>query len=74
VGAAVHAAAGRRGPFARHSPGDRWFVDETYVRVNGIWPYVYRAIDQDGQVIDVLVSARRDAATAPRFFHRALTR
>jgi transposase-like protein len=58
--------------FARHSPGDRWFVDETYVKVNGVWRYVYRAIDQDGQVIDVLVSARRDAATARRFFHRAL--
>ena len=44
--------------FARRSPGDRWFVDETYVKVNGVWRYVYRAIDQDGQVIDVLVSAR----------------
>jgi IS6 family transposase len=40
--------------FARHSPGDRWFVDETYVKVNGVWLYVYRAIDQYGQVIDVL--------------------
>jgi transposase-like protein len=59
--------------FARHAPGDRWFVDETYVKVNGVWRYVYRAIDQDGQVIDVLVSARRDAATARRFFTRALT-
>jgi transposase-like protein len=59
--------------FARHAPGDRWFVDETYVRVNGVWRYVYRAIDQNGQVIDVLVSARRDAATARRFFQRALT-
>jgi transposase-like protein len=58
--------------FARHSPGDRWFVDETYVKVNGVWRYVYRAIDQDGHVIDVLVSARRDAATARRFFRRAL--
>jgi transposase-like protein len=47
--------------FARHSPGDRWFVDETYVKVNGVWRYVYRAVDQYGQVIDVLVSARRDA-------------
>jgi transposase-like protein len=59
--------------FARHAPGDRWFVDETYVKVNGVWRYVYRAIDQNGQVIDVLISARRDAATARRFFHRALT-
>jgi transposase-like protein len=48
-------------------------VDETYVKVNGGWRYVYRAIDQYGQVIDVLVSARRDAATARRFFQRALT-
>ena len=51
--------------FARHSPGDRWFVDETYVKVNGVWRYVYRAVDQHGQVIDVLVSARRDAACGP---------
>nr|GID90586.1 IS6 family transposase [Actinoplanes derwentensis] len=58
--------------FARRSPGDRWFVDETYVKVNGVWRYVYRAIDQHGQVIDVLVSARRDGAAARRFFTRAL--
>jgi transposase, IS6 family len=58
--------------FARHSPGDRWYVDETYVKVNGAWRYVYRAVDQRGQVIDVLVAARRDAATARRFFRRAL--
>src|SRR5262245_33594758 len=58
--------------FARHSPGGRWFVDETYVRVNGVWRYVYRAIDENGQVIDVLVSARRDAGSARRFFCRAL--
>ncbi len=58
--------------FRRHSPGDRWFVDETYVKVNGVWRYVYRAIDQHGQVIDVLVAARRDAVAARRFFTRAL--
>jgi transposase-like protein len=43
-------------------------VDETYVKVNGVWRYVYRAVDQDRQVIDVLVSARRDTAAARRFF------
>ena len=59
--------------FARHSPGDRWFVDETYVKVNGVWRYVYRAVDQYGQVIDVLVSKRRDNEAARRFFHRALS-
>jgi DDE domain len=58
--------------FTRHAPGDRWFVDETYVKVNGVWRYVYRAIDQHGQVIDVLLSSRRDAAAARRFFTRAL--
>ncbi|GAA4260338.1 hypothetical protein GCM10022255_088580 [Dactylosporangium darangshiense] len=57
--------------FCRHAPGDRWFVDETYVKVTGVWRYVYRAVDQQGQVIDVLVSPRRDAAAARRFFHRA---
>jgi transposase, IS6 family len=58
--------------FARHSPGDRWFVDETYVKVGGVWRYVYRAVDQHGQIIDVLVSARRDGEAARRFFRRAL--
>jgi transposase-like protein len=58
--------------FCGHWPGDRWFVDETYVKVNGIWRYVYRASDQHGQVIDVLVCARRDEVAARRFFRRAL--
>jgi IS6 family transposase len=44
----------------RHAPGDRWFVDETYAKVAGRWVYLYRAIDQFGQVIDVLVSEKRD--------------
>lgn len=56
----------------RHVPGDRWFVDETYVKVAGRWVYLYRAIDQYGQVIDVLVSQRRDLAATRRFFTRAL--
>jgi len=57
---------------ARHATGDRWFVDETYVKVSGRWTYLYRAVDQHGQVIDVLVSTRRDAAAAREFFTRAL--
>jgi transposase-like protein len=56
----------------RHAPGDRWFVDETYVKVAGKWAYLYRAVDQHGQVIDVLLSRRRDLAAARRFFPRAL--
>ena len=46
----------------RHAAGDRWFVDETYVKVAGRWRYLYRAVDQFGQVIDVLVSEKRDLA------------
>jgi transposase-like protein len=56
----------------RHLVGDRWQVDETYVKVAGQWRYVYRAIDQFGQVIDVYVSPRRDAKAAQRFFERAI--
>ena len=55
----------------RHAP--RWFVDETYVKVAGRWRYVYRAVDHNGQVIDVFVSPRRDTAAARRFFRRALS-
>jgi IS6 family transposase len=44
----------------RRIPGDRWFVNETYVKVAGRWVYPHRAIDQFGQVIDVLVSEKRD--------------
>jgi IS6 family transposase len=58
--------------FSRHSPGERWFVDETYIKVSGVWRYIYRAVDEYGQVIDVLLTTRRDAAAARRFFTRAL--
>src|SRR3954454_17933174 len=58
--------------FCRHSPGDRWFVDETYVKVNGVWRYVYRAIEQLGKVIDVLLPAHPDTAAARQFFIWAL--
>jgi transposase-like protein len=56
----------------RHAVGDRWQVDETYVKVAGSWRYVYRAIDQFGQVIDVFVSPRRDVRAARRFFGQAI--
>jgi transposase-like protein len=56
----------------RHRVGDRWFVDETYVKVARRWRYVHRAIDQFGQVIDVFVSPRRDTMAAHRFFEQAI--
>jgi IS6 family transposase len=56
----------------RHAPGDRWFVDETYVKITGRWVCLYCAIDQFGQVIDALVSEKRDLAATRRFVTRAL--
>jgi transposase, IS6 family len=56
----------------RHATGDRWFVNETYVKIARRWVYLYRAIDQFGQVIDVLVAEKRDTAATRRFFTRTL--
>jgi transposase-like protein len=55
-----------------HTVGGRWHADETYVKVAGRWRYVYRAIDQYGQIIDVYVSTRRDTGAARRFFATSL--
>jgi len=49
-----------------------WRVDETYIKVKGAWTYLYRVVDSLGQTIDFLLSARRDAAAAKRFFRKAL--
>ena len=46
----------------RYAAGDRWFVHETYVKVAGRWRYLYRAVDQFGQVIDVLLSQQGSVA------------
>jgi IS6 family transposase len=56
----------------RHTPGARWFVDETYIKVSRRWTYLYRPIDQFGQVIDVLASEKRNLAATRRFFTQAL--
>jgi transposase-like protein len=58
-------------PHLRSSNGS-WRVDETYVRVKGRWTYLYRAVDSRGQTIDFLLSAKRDAEAAKRFFRKAL--
>ncbi|MFC4168952.1 IS6 family transposase [Teichococcus aestuarii] len=58
-------------PNLRPSNGS-WRVDETYVKVKGRWMYLYRAVDSLGQTIDFLLSARRHAEAAKRFFRRAL--
>ena len=51
---------------------DSWRVDETYIRVKGKWVYLYRAVDSSGATIDLLLSAKRDAAAAERFLAKAL--
>ena len=56
----------------RHRVGSRWSVDETYVKVAGRWGYVYRAIDEYGQVIEVLFREHRDTEAAAAFFRSAL--
>jgi transposase-like protein len=51
--------------------GKSWYVDETYVRVQGQWQYLYRAIDRDGYLVDVRLSDTRDLAAAEVFFRSA---
>ena len=52
--------------------GHRWSIDETYIRIAGRWSYAFRAIDEEGQVIDVYVSPTRDTAAATAFLTQAL--
>jgi transposase, IS6 family len=56
----------------RRRVGQRWSVDETYVKVAGRWGYVYRAIDEYGQIVEVLFREHRDAEAATAFFRSAL--
>ena len=52
--------------------GDTWFLDEVFVTINGQRQYLWRAVDQDGDLIDILVQPRRDGRAARRFFRRLL--
>ena len=52
--------------------GDTFYIDEVFVKINGIQHYLWRAVDQDGEVVDVFLQARRDGAAAKRFFKRLL--
>jgi transposase-like protein len=53
--------------------GRKWHCDETYVKVDGRWSYLYRAIDADGNLVDSMLSETRDMDAAKRFFARART-
>jgi putative transposase len=52
--------------------GDAWPVDELFMRINGDQHYLWRAVDQDGDVIEILLQSRRDQSAAERFFRRLL--
>src|SRR5690242_17448659 len=51
---------------------DSWRVDETYMKVKGVWIYLYRAVDSQGNTLEFLLSPTRDAEAAKRFFHTIL--
>ena len=52
--------------------GDTFYIDEVFVKINGKQHYLWRAVDQDGEVVDVFLQARRDGAAAKRFLKRLL--
>jgi putative transposase len=56
----------------RGQAGISWYVDETYVNVKGKWCYLYRAIDRDGNLVDSMLSEKRDMDAAKRFFKQAV--
>ena len=56
----------------RPRPGDKWHLDEVFMRIQGVQHYLWRAVDQHGVVLDILVRRRRDAKAAKRFFKRLL--
>ena len=52
--------------------GDTWYLDEVFIKINGGLHYLWRAVDQDGDTIDILVQKRRNKAAAKRFFRKLL--
>jgi putative transposase len=57
----------------RPKPGDKWHLDEVFIRIRGKIHYLWRAVDQNGVVLDILVQKRRDTDAAKRFFRRLLS-
>jgi putative transposase len=58
----------------RARAGDKWHLDEVFVKINGTTHYLWRAVDENGDVLDILVQPRRDAKAAKRFFRKLLKR
>jgi putative transposase len=56
----------------RPRAGDKWHLDEVFIKINGTWQYLWRAVDQDGNVLDILVQSKRDAKAAKRFMAKLM--
>ena len=56
----------------RARPGDKWHLDEVFIKIGGKTHYLWRAVDQHGNILDILVTSRRDAKAATRFFRKLL--
>ncbi|MEV5881091.1 IS6 family transposase [Streptomyces sp. NPDC052101] len=56
----------------RPRPGDKWYLDEVFIKINGKLHYLWRAVDADSNVLDILVTNKRDTGAAVRFFRRLL--
>ncbi len=56
----------------RAKPGDKWYLDEVFLKINGKISYLWRAVDQNGNVLDILVQSRRNKAAAKKFFRKLL--
>ena len=56
----------------RPRPGDQWHLDELFIKISGRVHYLWRAVDQDGEVLDILVQSRRDKKAAKKFFRKLL--
>jgi putative transposase len=59
-------------PRRRPRPGDKWHLDEVYLKINGRTHYLWRAVDQEGVVLDILLQSRRNKQSAKRFLGRLL--
>ncbi len=56
----------------KRAVGSSWRMDETYIKVKGVWKYLYRAVDKQGKTVDFLLTTKRDRAAAKRFFDKSM--
>jgi putative transposase len=72
MGDPLLAADRENGPQTQAISDGSWRMDETYIKVKGVWKYLYRAVDKQGKTVDFLLTAKRDMAAAKRFFDKAM--